>query len=171
MHWVPTAMQSSELRGKYNLKGNCCIDVTKGCCCTCCALVQAEKEAKFQIGGKKDGRNLDGVVDEEYTSGNGAEKMVYQQETGLTEQERATEVALPPSPEPGENRQGMDGVIDEQYTRSADADKMFSEQEIRLMELLRATVVPLPPSREPSEALAEEATVAVVAVTEPVVGR
>ncbi|KAH6617147.1 PLAC8 family-domain-containing protein [Chaetomium tenue] len=43
--WVPMAMQRADMRTKYNLEGNCIFDMVTACCCNCCQLAQADKEA------------------------------------------------------------------------------------------------------------------------------
>lgn len=42
------AMQRSEIRRKYHLKGNCLTDIAVACCCVLCDLTQQEKEAQFR---------------------------------------------------------------------------------------------------------------------------
>ena len=41
-------MQRSELRAKYNLKGDCLTDLAKAWCCVLCDLTQQEKEAEHR---------------------------------------------------------------------------------------------------------------------------
>ncbi|KAL7897232.1 PLAC8 family domain-containing protein [Trichoderma sp. SZMC 28014] len=43
---ILTTMQRSELRSKYNLEGGGCGDCCRSCWCTCCVLMQNEKEAE-----------------------------------------------------------------------------------------------------------------------------
>lgn len=45
---IPIAMQRSDLRSKYNLKGNFCGDLCSACCCPACDLMQQEKEAQYR---------------------------------------------------------------------------------------------------------------------------
>jgi hypothetical protein len=39
------AMQRADMRTKHNLEGNCLFDMATACCCGCCQLAQADKEA------------------------------------------------------------------------------------------------------------------------------
>lgn len=48
LHWVPQAMQRSEVRERYNLKGSCLTDIGAACCCVLCDLVQQDKEVTFR---------------------------------------------------------------------------------------------------------------------------
>ena len=48
LHWVPLAMQRADLRTKHNLEGNCLVDMATACCCGCCHLAQADKEAEYR---------------------------------------------------------------------------------------------------------------------------
>ncbi|KAI9793273.1 MAG: hypothetical protein M1816_000694 [Peltula sp. TS41687] len=43
--WVPETMQRADIRAKYNLEGTMLEDLLRSCCCTCCNLVQMEKES------------------------------------------------------------------------------------------------------------------------------
>ncbi|PTB37556.1 uncharacterized protein TrAFT101_005566 [Trichoderma asperellum] len=43
---IPATMQRGELREKYNLEGGCFGDFCKSCWCTCCVLIQNEKESE-----------------------------------------------------------------------------------------------------------------------------
>lgn len=42
------AMQRADLRTKHNLQGSCLLDIATACCCGCCQLVQADKEAEYR---------------------------------------------------------------------------------------------------------------------------
>lgn len=44
VHWIPMALQRSDIRKKYGLEGNCLTDIAMSCCCALCSLTQAEKE-------------------------------------------------------------------------------------------------------------------------------
>ncbi|EFX00261.1 duf614 domain containing protein [Grosmannia clavigera kw1407] len=44
LHWIPLSMQRADIREKYNLQGNCIVDIAAACCCGLCDLVQQEKE-------------------------------------------------------------------------------------------------------------------------------
>jgi len=46
LHWILEAMQRSEIRKKYNLKGSCLTDIAAACCCVLCDLTQQEKESR-----------------------------------------------------------------------------------------------------------------------------
>jgi len=35
-----------KIRNKYNIEGNPCTDCLVSCCCTCCDLIQQDKEVK-----------------------------------------------------------------------------------------------------------------------------
>ncbi|KAL2147533.1 hypothetical protein VTI28DRAFT_8788 [Corynascus sepedonium] len=48
LHWIPMAMQRADLRTKHNLEGSCLLDIATACCCHCCQLVQADKEAAYR---------------------------------------------------------------------------------------------------------------------------
>ena len=50
LHWVPMAMQRADLRTKHNLEGSCLVDMVTSCCCGCCQLAQADKEAEYREG-------------------------------------------------------------------------------------------------------------------------
>ncbi|KAK0385800.1 hypothetical protein NLU13_6977 [Sarocladium strictum] len=45
---IPAFMQRSNLREKYSLQGNCCKDFMASWCCTCCVLMQSDKEAELR---------------------------------------------------------------------------------------------------------------------------
>jgi len=47
-HWIPMALQSSDIRKKYGLQGSCLEDIAKACCCALCSLVQNEKESTLR---------------------------------------------------------------------------------------------------------------------------
>ncbi|KAF2262521.1 hypothetical protein CC78DRAFT_582463 [Lojkania enalia] len=51
VHWALLAMQISDIRRKYNIKGTCLKDWTKALCCHDCAMVQAERELKARENG------------------------------------------------------------------------------------------------------------------------
>jgi len=38
-------MQRSNMRAKYGIEGNGCMDWLGACCCPCCGLVQEDKES------------------------------------------------------------------------------------------------------------------------------
>jgi hypothetical protein len=40
------ALQRANIREKYNLQGNCLVDIATSCCCHCCSLIQQDKEAE-----------------------------------------------------------------------------------------------------------------------------
>jgi hypothetical protein len=42
------AMQRADVRAKYNLEGDCITDILLSCCCGCCTIAQADKEAAHQ---------------------------------------------------------------------------------------------------------------------------
>ncbi len=42
------ALQRADIRTKYNLQGNCIVDIATACCCALCDLVQQEKEVSFR---------------------------------------------------------------------------------------------------------------------------
>lgn len=48
LHWVLEALQRSQIRAKYNLKGSFITDLAAACCCVLCDLTQQEKETKFR---------------------------------------------------------------------------------------------------------------------------
>ncbi|KAM0809815.1 putative PLAC8 family-domain-containing protein [Seiridium cardinale] len=45
LHWIPIALQRADIREKYQLQGNCIVDIASACCCGCCDLIQQEKES------------------------------------------------------------------------------------------------------------------------------
>lgn len=45
---IPIAMQRSDLRSKYNLKGNFCGDFCSAYWCPACDMMQQEKEAQYR---------------------------------------------------------------------------------------------------------------------------
>lgn len=61
------------MRQKYDLEGSIIEDVFKAGCCTCCSIIQAEKESKLLLGGKR--TDIASVVDEQYT-GSTHDKMI-----------------------------------------------------------------------------------------------
>lgn len=38
------SLQRADIRAKYNLDGNCIVDIAASCCCALCVLTQDEKE-------------------------------------------------------------------------------------------------------------------------------
>ncbi|CAK7218113.1 hypothetical protein SCUCBS95973_003379 [Sporothrix curviconia] len=46
LHWIPMSLQRADIREKYNLEGNCIVDIAASCCCALCVLTQDEKEVK-----------------------------------------------------------------------------------------------------------------------------
>ena len=38
-------MQRAEVRNRYNLQGSCLMDLALTVCCSCCSMVQTDKEA------------------------------------------------------------------------------------------------------------------------------
>jgi len=42
------AMQKADIRARYNLQGNCLVDLATACCCGCCDLIQQDKEAAYR---------------------------------------------------------------------------------------------------------------------------
>ncbi|KAK3349634.1 PLAC8 family-domain-containing protein [Lasiosphaeria hispida] len=48
LHWIPMSMQRANIREKYNLQGNCLVDIATACCCGLCDLVQQDKEAAYR---------------------------------------------------------------------------------------------------------------------------
>ncbi|KAF2832576.1 hypothetical protein CC86DRAFT_280864, partial [Ophiobolus disseminans] len=91
---IPTTILLEEMRDEHNLKGSCCVDFLKACCCGCCALMQAEKESKLIYSGER--VCMDGVVDEQYAGGAAAgAEMVYAPASGQVEQEEVTEAPQP----------------------------------------------------------------------------
>ncbi|OAA58028.1 DUF614 domain containing protein [Niveomyces insectorum RCEF 264] len=48
LHWIPMAMQRADVRAKYNLQGDCLVDLATSCCCALCSLVQQEKEVAYR---------------------------------------------------------------------------------------------------------------------------
>ncbi|KAI8623494.1 PLAC8 family-domain-containing protein [Xylariaceae sp. FL1651] len=51
--WVPTVLQRSDIRTKYNLQGSFLLDLAASCCCHCCTLVQSSKEAAHRADTRK----------------------------------------------------------------------------------------------------------------------
>ncbi|KAI1817953.1 PLAC8-domain-containing protein [Poronia punctata] len=57
LYGLMTALQRQDLREKYDLQGNCLVDIATACCCGCCDLAQQEKEAAYWEGmGKGKGK-------------------------------------------------------------------------------------------------------------------
>lgn len=50
LHCIPTFLQRLDIRKKYNLQGNFVTDLLTSCCCSCCSLVQQDKEAEMREG-------------------------------------------------------------------------------------------------------------------------
>lgn len=48
LHFIPMLFQRADLRKKYNLQGDCVMDLFTSCCCACCSLIQQDKEAEFR---------------------------------------------------------------------------------------------------------------------------
>ncbi|CAK7265918.1 hypothetical protein SEPCBS57363_001832 [Sporothrix epigloea] len=46
LFWLPMAIQRSDIRKKFNLEGDCILDIAASCCCALCVLTQDEKEVK-----------------------------------------------------------------------------------------------------------------------------
>ena len=44
----PIAAQRADIRAKYNLEGNCMTDLLCGWCCSCCSIIQMDKEVEEQ---------------------------------------------------------------------------------------------------------------------------
>lgn len=44
--WVPVCMQRQEMREKFDLEGNGCVDCLATCFCTCCAQIQQDNEVR-----------------------------------------------------------------------------------------------------------------------------
>jgi hypothetical protein len=42
-------LQRKEIRERFALEGNFVSDLARTCCCICCTLVQADKEAEYQL--------------------------------------------------------------------------------------------------------------------------
>lgn len=59
----------------HGLEGNCFCDGTKAFCCTCCTLIQTEKESIVLMRGglvpSGEKLGLDSIVEEEYSDGSG----------------------------------------------------------------------------------------------------
>ena len=45
-HFVMQLFQRQQVRETLRIRGNLCTDLLKICCCSCCALVQEEREVK-----------------------------------------------------------------------------------------------------------------------------
>lgn len=43
-HWIPLMMKRTEIRDRFHIRGSCCGDYCAALCCSCCVLVQNEKE-------------------------------------------------------------------------------------------------------------------------------
>jgi len=69
-HWVLEALQRSEVRRKYNLKGSFITDIAVSCCCVLCDLTQQEKETQ--------------VREAEILNGGAAPAQYKAQEAGMT---------------------------------------------------------------------------------------
>lgn len=63
-----TSMQRSDVRRKYDLKGDCITDIALSCCCGCCSMIQQDNEAAYREG------ELAGGVKEQYKNG---DQMTY----------------------------------------------------------------------------------------------
>ncbi|PYH81059.1 PLAC8-domain-containing protein [Aspergillus uvarum CBS 121591] len=46
--WIYQCIKRGEMRQKYGIEGSCCGDCCVTFCCSCCALVQEEKEAELR---------------------------------------------------------------------------------------------------------------------------
>ncbi|KAJ6047561.1 PLAC8 family-domain-containing protein [Penicillium canescens] len=47
-HWILQTIRRSELRQQFGIKGNCCGDCCAVFWCSCCAIIQEEKEAELR---------------------------------------------------------------------------------------------------------------------------
>ncbi|KOC08475.1 DUF614 domain protein [Aspergillus flavus AF70] len=47
-HWIIQTIRRGEMRERYGIKGSCCGDCCATFFCSCCALVQEEKEAELR---------------------------------------------------------------------------------------------------------------------------
>lgn len=48
LHWLPVMMQRSKIRKYFHIKGSTCGDCVASACCTCCVLVQNDKQSQQQ---------------------------------------------------------------------------------------------------------------------------
>ncbi|KAL1840497.1 hypothetical protein VTJ49DRAFT_410 [Mycothermus thermophilus] len=69
LHWLPVAMQRAEIRTKHNLQGDFLTDVALACCCGCCNIAQADKEAEYR---------------EKLLAGNQGQQQGYQAPAGMS---------------------------------------------------------------------------------------
>ncbi|EHK40214.1 uncharacterized protein TrAtP1_006275 [Trichoderma atroviride] len=71
LHFIPATMQRGDVREKFNLEGSCLGDCCKSCWCTCCVLMQNEKELEQReslLRGSSQGYQPNGGM--EYPQGN-----------------------------------------------------------------------------------------------------
>ncbi|KAK1836780.1 DUF614 domain-containing protein [Podospora conica] len=62
---IPVCMQRGDIRAKYNIRGNCCFDITMACCCPCCDIIRQDKEVAERSAG------VGGAVKEQYQATGG----------------------------------------------------------------------------------------------------
>lgn len=89
---IPTVMQRNDLREKYNIKGNCAKDFLASWCCTCCVLVQSDKEAAY----REAEAQQRAVQTQQYRANNTG--MFYPQSTGVTGITPAPAAVAEPAP-------------------------------------------------------------------------
>jgi len=49
LHWAPQLLQRHDIKEKYNLGGDFAVDCLKIWCCSCCDLIQQDKEAVYHL--------------------------------------------------------------------------------------------------------------------------
>ncbi|KAF1941422.1 PLAC8-domain-containing protein [Clathrospora elynae] len=76
---IKLSLQTTQLREGHNLEGTLVEDCFKAWACTCCSLIQNEKESKLLFGehGQTTSGN-DSVVEQQYTGGAGQEMVMPQ---------------------------------------------------------------------------------------------
>ncbi|KAK1919555.1 hypothetical protein P3342_001847 [Pyrenophora teres f. teres] len=85
-------VQTYEMRGIGGIEGNGCIDCLKAYFCTCCSLIQNEKESQLIY--KEQRQNAlgggDGLVEQQYTRGTDEEMVMRRTRVTGVEEERIT---------------------------------------------------------------------------------
>ncbi|EQL02446.1 hypothetical protein G6O67_008432 [Ophiocordyceps sinensis] len=49
--WIYSMMKRGEIRDRYGIKGSDCEDCAVSFCCSCCAMIQQDKEVKWRTAG------------------------------------------------------------------------------------------------------------------------
>lgn len=49
LHWIIQMLKRNEMRERFNLQGSQGMDCLASCCCSCCEMMQSEKEAVYRL--------------------------------------------------------------------------------------------------------------------------